>query len=178
MKIICGLGNPGSKYVNTRHNAGFIFIDHFWKKHDFPKFINKWGALISEGIHGNEKILLIKPQKFMNLSGETLSKFVNFYKVDLENVYMVYDDVDISLGKIRFREIGSGGTHNGMKSVIQCLGSSKFPRLRLGVESRGETMPEQMDISDFVLSSFKEEEWPLFETSLQEGMEVLEKALA
>ena len=154
MKIICGLGNPGAKYEGTRHNAGFVFLDKWAGKFDFPEFKEKWSAMVSE----KDGVLLIKPLTFMNLSGKPLAKFVNFYKVPLEDAVVVYDDVDLPLGTVRFRKEGSGGTHNGMKSVIEELGSQDFPRLRLGVESRGESAPEQMDISDFVLSRFEEAE--------------------
>ncbi len=162
MRIICGLGNPGPEYAETRHNAGFLFLDDWARKHDFPEFVLKGDALVSEKGQGADKVLLVKPMTFMNRSGEPLSKIVNFYKVPLENLVVVYDDVDLPLGEVRFRVDGSAGTHNGMKSVIQQLGGQGFKRLRLGIESRGKTAPEQMDLSDFVLSRFSDEEWELF----------------
>ena len=178
MKIICGLGNPGAKYSGTRHNAGFDFIDIYAEKHGCPEFSEKWGALVSETGNADEKILLLKPQSFMNLSGESLAKFVNFYKLDLTDLFVVYDDVDLKLGEVRFRTEGSAGTHNGMKSVIQCLGAQNFNRLRLGVESRGETSPAEMDISDFVLSKFSDEELTIFKAELSNAITILEKSLA
>lgn len=178
MKIICGLGNPGKKYENTRHNIGFLFVDTYAEKYAFPAFQEKWNALVSEKIVGDKKILLMKPLTFMNKSGEALAKFAQFYKVDFKDIFVAYDDVDLPLGKLRFRDEGSAGTHNGMKSIITCLGSKNFPRLRFGVESRGEFAPEEMDLSAFVLASFKEEEWPKVEVMFQEALLLIEKSLA
>jgi peptidyl-tRNA hydrolase, PTH1 family len=178
MKIICGLGNPGPEYAETRHNAGFLFVDDWARKHDFPEWKEKKGALVTELGTGEDKMVLLKPQTFMNKSGEPLAQIVNFYKVPLEDVWLVYDDVDLALGSVRMRDSGGAGTHNGMKSVIQQLGSQDFPRLRLGVESRGTSAPEQMDLSDFVLSRFSDEEWDLFLGELAEAVSLLEKSLA
>lgn len=178
MKILCGLGNPGLKYQNTRHNAGFLLVDAYAEAHGFPEFKEKWNALVSEKGQGDDRVLLLKPLTYMNRSGEALLKFVNFYKVEPENIILSYDDVDLPLGELRFREKGSAGTHNGMKSVIACLGTEAFPRLRLGVESRGETAPEQMPLSDFVLAPFSGEERGLFDTELAEGLELLKNRLA
>lgn len=174
MKIICGLGNPGAKYEGTRHNAGFVFVDKWAEKYDFPEFKEKWDALVSE----KDGVLLLKPLSFMNLSGKPLAKFVNFYKVPLEETFLVYDDVDLPLGTVRFREEGGPGTHNGMKSVIESLGGRDFPRLRLGVESRGEGAPEQMSINDFVLSRFDNAEVETFLKEIDEAMALLENSLA
>jgi len=178
MKIICGLGNPGKEYEGTRHNAGFMFLDAYARKHDFPEFREKDKAMVSEKGQGEDKVVLVKPATFMNRSGEPLAAIVNFYKVPLEQVCVVYDDVDLPLGTVRMRKEGGAGTHNGMKSVIEQLGSQGFARLRLGVESRGETAPEQMDISTFVLSRFAKEEEAVFEKEIDEALEVLEKPLA
>lgn len=178
MKILCGLGNPGQKYAKNRHNAGFIFLDAYAKKNGFPEFQEKWNALVSEKGQGDEKILLVKPLSYMNLSGEVLVKFLNFYKTDPSDLFLIYDDVDLKLGTIRFKEEGSAGTHNGMRSVIEKLGFDKFPRLRLGIETRGSIAPEQMDISDFVLSDFSDEEMEVFLCEIDEGVEILEKKLA
>lgn len=178
MIILCGLGNPGKKYDGTRHNAGFAFIDEYAIRNDFPEFIEKDSVLMSEKGFGDDKVILIKPQTFMNASGVSLSKFVNFYKLPLENLVVIYDDVDLELGKVRFRAEGSAGTHNGMKSVVEQLGSNKFPRLRLGVESRGVYVAAEMDISAFVLASFSEEEIVLFKEEIDEAVDLLEKSLA
>ena len=178
MKVICGLGNPGGEYVGTRHNAGFVFLDEWAEKNGFPDWKEKSGALISEKGSGDEKVILVKPQNFMNKSGGPLAAILNFYKVDLADLVVVFDDVDLPLGEVRYRKEGGAGTHNGMKSVIAQLGGGDFPRLRLGVESRGESAPEQMDISDFVLSRFKKEEMEVFEKEVGEGIALLENSLA
>lgn len=178
MKVICGLGNPGKKYERSRHNVGFRFIDLYAEKQGFPEFEEKGKSLVSMKGTGAKKIILMKPQTFMNLSGEAVREVLDFYKIDLKDFFVVYDDVDLPLGNIRFREKGSAGTHNGMKSVIQHLASMDFPRLRIGIESRGELAPAQLDLHDFVLAPFLPEEQEKLEAALQEGMEILEKSLA
>ncbi len=175
MKLLCGLGNPGEKYLNTRHNAGFLFLDAFAHEHDFPEFQEKWGGLVSEKGQGDEKILLLKPLSFMNRSGEVLQRFVQFYKPPLSSVCVVYDDVDLPLGAVRFREKGSAGTHNGMKSVLFSLNTEGVPRLRLGVEAREPEMQDQMALSDYVLGDFSKEEREHLNKSFKEGMELLVK---
>ena len=173
MKVICGLGNPGGEYAETRHNAGFIFVDRWAEKNEFTDWKEQKGCLVSK----KDGVLLVKPQGFMNKSGGPLAAVLNFYKVDLADLVVVYDDVDLPLGEVRFRKEGGAGTLNGMKSVFEQLGGGDFARLRLGVESRGESSPEQMDISAFVLSRFSDEEWEVFEKEVEEGLGVLEKEL-
>lgn len=148
MYIIIGLGNPGKKYEHTRHNAGFDAIDFLSKRHNISVTKIKHKSLIGEGRIGAEKVVLIKPQTYMNLSGEAVLSAVQFYKVDIENVIVLYDDIDLDIGKLRIRKKGSAGSHNGMKSIIKCLGRQDFPRIRIGVSK-----PEEgMDLADFVLS--------------------------
>lgn len=184
MKIIVGLGNPGKEYEKTRHNAGAMCVDLLREKLNFPEFKSqkKFGALISEGAHENEKIILAKPQTFMNLSGESVQKLVNFYNCPLENLVVIYDDVDLPLGEIRVRPDGSAGSHNGMKSVIQSIASTAFPRVRIGIESRGAESPKEQDISSFVLNSFTKAELAAFRVSLdkavQATMMILNKGVA
>lgn len=160
MKLIVGLGNPGSRYENNRHNAGFLFVDFLKKQWELQDFLmeKRFNAEISRGRWNNVEIVLIKPQTFMNLSGDAVEKARNYYKIDLKDMLVVYDDVDLPLGEIRFREKGSAGTHNGMRSIVENLGTEDFPRLRIGIESRGKFAPEQMDITDFVLNNFMADE--------------------
>ncbi|HBH3577210.1 TPA: aminoacyl-tRNA hydrolase [Clostridioides difficile] len=154
MYVVVGLGNPGKKYEKTRHNVGFDVIDILAKEYNISVTKIKHKALIGEGRVGTEKVLLVKPQTYMNLSGETLIEIYKYYKVDLSNIVVVYDDIDLEVGKIRIRKKGSGGTHNGMKSITKCLGSNDFPRVRVGVSK-----PEVgQDLADFVLSRFRKEE--------------------
>ncbi len=163
MYVVVGLGNPGKQYEKTRHNVGFNVIDILAKENDISVTKIKHKALIGEGRIGTEKVLLVKPQTYMNLSGETLIDIYNYYKVDMENIIVIYDDIDLDVGKIRIRKKGSGGTHNGMRSIIKCLGSNEFPRIRVGVSK---PLPGQ-DLANFVLSRFKKEE----EADLEEGLE-------
>lgn len=138
MYIIIGLGNPGTKYENTRHNMGFKAIDSIARELGVDVSRNKFKALIGETNIGGQKVLLVKPQTFMNLSGEAAREVVNFYKVPNENIIVIYDDIDLQLGALRIRKGGGPGTHNGMKSMVNCLGFKDFPRIRIGVGGNGD----------------------------------------
>jgi len=170
MKIIVGLGNIGDKYAKNRHNTGFMAVDALaeklnaqdWKEE--PKF----KAFTAETTIKGEKVLLVKPTTLMNLSGLAISSIINFYKEPLENLTVIYDDLDLPLGTIRIRDKGSAGTHNGMKSVIQELGTEEFKRIRIGIEGRGTTSPEQQDTSSYVLSQFTKEEEKIIEKTVEE----------
>lgn len=135
MYIIAGLGNPGSKYENTRHNMGFKAIDAIASEFGIDVNRAKFKGLIGEGRIGSEKVILLKPQTYMNLSGQSVREIMNFYKIPEENLIVIYDDFDLPIGSIRVRKSGGPGTHNGMKSVVQELGSRKFPRVRVGIGS-------------------------------------------
>lgn len=135
MYIIAGLGNPGSKYENTRHNMGFKAIDAMASEFGIDLNRAKFKGLIGEGRIGSEKVILLKPQTYMNLSGQSVREIMNFYKIPEENLIVIYDDFDLPIGSIRVRKSGGPGTHNGMKSVVQELGSRKFPRVRVGIGS-------------------------------------------
>ena len=135
MYIIAGLGNPGSKYENTRHNMGFKAIDAMASEFGIDVNRGKFKGLIGEGRIGTEKVILLKPQTYMNLSGQSVREIMNFYKIPEENLIVIYDDFDLPIGSIRVRKSGGPGTHNGMKSVVQELGSRKFPRVRVGIGS-------------------------------------------
>lgn len=135
MYIIAGLGNPGSKYDNTRHNMGFKAIDAMASEFGIDVNRAKFKGLIGEGRIGSEKVILLKPQTYMNLSGQSVREIMNFYKIPEENLIVIYDDFDLPIGSIRVRKSGGPGTHNGMKSVVQELGSRKFPRVRVGIGS-------------------------------------------
>lgn len=141
MYIIAGLGNPGQKYENTRHNMGFKAIDHLAEKLGIDVNRAKFKGLIGEGRIGTEKVILLKPQTFMNLSGQSVREIMNFYKIPEENLIVIYDDFDLPIGSIRIRKSGGPGTHNGMKSVVSELGSRQFPRIRIGIgNSEGPTI--------------------------------------
>lgn len=154
MYIIVGLGNPGRQYDSTRHNVGFIAIDEIAKRLNIKMDRLKFKAIVGEGRIGTEKIVLAKPQTFMNLSGQSVVELMNYYKVDRSKLIVIYDDIDIDVGRIRIRLKGSAGTHNGMKNIIYLLGYDDFPRIRIGVSK---PRPQQ-DLASFVLSKFEKEE--------------------
>ena len=170
MYVVVGLGNPGKQYENTRHNVGFNVIDILAKEYGISVSKIKHKALIGEGRVGSEKVLLVKPQTYMNLSGETLIDIYNYYKVDMENIIVIYDDIDLDVGKIRIRKKGSGGTHNGMRSIIKCLGANDFPRVRVGVSK---PKPGQV-LADFVLSRFRKEESDDVELGLEKAAKAVD----
>lgn len=131
--IIAGLGNPGKKYEKTRHNAGFMAVDLLAKKNGFEFKKAKFHALIADEVIAGRRCLVMKPQTMMNLSGEAISEAANYYNIPDEKIIVIYDDVSLDVGKIRVRRKGSAGGHNGIKSIISCLGSEEFPRVKIGV---------------------------------------------
>ena len=153
MKIIVGLGNPGKEYATTRHNMGFMAIDKLAKKYDIDIMELKHKALCGKGIIAGEKVLLVKPQTYMNNSGECVRELMDYYKINPENIIIIYDDIDIDPGQLRIRKSGSAGSHNGMKSVITHMGTLDFPRIRIGVGDK----PDGWDLADYVLSRITSE---------------------
>ncbi len=133
MFVIAGLGNPGLKYKNTRHNAGFRALDALAKRYDVKLKATKFDAQAGQGMIGNEKVLLVRPTTFMNNSGYAVDGLLNYYNVDLGKLIVLYDDIDIPFGTLRIREKGSAGTHNGMRSILSYTGSGDFPRIRIGI---------------------------------------------
>lgn len=154
MHIIIGLGNPGREYQRTRHNVGFDVLDVLSEKMGIALTKSAMHGLIGEGFLEGEKVVLVKPQTYMNLSGQCVTELVSWYKPPMENVLVIYDDIDLPLGKLRLRANGSAGTHNGMRSVIGLLGRQDFPRLRVGVGQK----PEGWELADWVLSHYQTEE--------------------
>ena len=157
MFIIVGLGNPGRKYENTRHNLGFITLDRLSEKTNISIRKIKFKSLIGEGIINGEKVVLVKPQTFMNNSGEAVREIMDFYKEETSNLMVIYDDVDIPIGDIRIRMGGSGGTHNGMRSIIYQLGADDFPRIRIGIKPP-EDSEKKIELMNYVLGGFAAEE--------------------
>lgn len=160
MYLIAGLGNPGKQYFATRHNIGFNAIDYISQKHNIDVTKIKYKGLIGEGNIAGEKVILLKPQTFMNLSGESVREAAAFHKIPPENVIIIHDDISLPVGTLRIREKGSAGGHNGLKSIIAHLNSQDFPRMKIGV---GAPQPDK-DLADYVLGKFsKEEEKTLFD---------------
>ena len=167
MKVIVGLGNPGPQYAETRHNIGFLLVDLLAEVYKL-QFRAKFQGLWTEGKVEEERILLLKPQTFMNLSGRSVRELTNFYKISGEDLLIVHDDMDLAFGKIRLRDQGSAGGHNGIKSILAELGTDKFWRLKLGVGRP----PKEHDPAGYVLSTFSEDET----TQLDEELGRAEKA--
>lgn len=163
MYLIAGLGNPGKQYEMTRHNIGFHTIDYMADKLGIKMTKLKYKAIYGEGTIGSEKVLLVKPQTFMNLSGESIVEFVRFFKIPVENVIIISDDISLDVGRIRVRPKGSAGGHNGLKSIIYMLNSDAFPRVRIGV---GEPKHKDYELVDFVLGKFTKEEIPVLEDAI------------
>lgn len=161
MKIIAGLGNPGKEYENTKHNVGFLTIDILAEKYDIKVNKIKFKGLIGEGIIGTEKVILVKPQTYMNLSGQCIREIVAFYKLDMEDLVVIYDDIDLPMGNLRIRKKGSAGTHNGMRSIIYDLQDDGFPRVRVGIggERKG-------DLANYVISGFSGDDRKLIEEAI------------
>ena len=153
MKLIVGLGNPGSEYQSTRHNMGFAAIDYISEKQGISVKKSKHQALIGEGILGGERVVLAKPMTYMNLSGDAVSALARWYKVEPSDILVIYDDMDLPVGQMRLRPSGSAGGHNGMKSIILRLSSDQFPRLRIGIGRK-----ENSDTIDYVLGKLNREE--------------------
>lgn len=155
MFIIAGLGNPDRQYEGTRHNAGFDVIDRIAEKYNIAVDTKKHRACIGKGIIGGQKVLLAKPQTYMNLSGESIRGLVDYYKIDEENeLLVVYDDISLDVGQLRIRAKGSAGGHNGIKNIIAHLGTQVFPRIKVGVGEK----PKGYDLADYVLGHFSKAE--------------------
>ena len=152
MKLIVGLGNPGKKYEKTRHNCGFMAIDFYASKNNL-EFKNKFNGLYSEQTINNEKIIFLKPQTYMNLSGNCILKFVNFYHIDINDILVIYDDIDFEVGTFKIKRNGSAGGHNGIKSIINMLNTEEIKRVRIGISKN--TIP----LEDYVLQKFSKEDY-------------------
>ena len=166
MYIIAGLGNPGREYENTRHNAGFASLDALAKRHGIELTTRKFQALTGSGYIDGQKVLLVKPQTYMNLSGESVRELVDYYKIDPEEeLIVIYDDINLAPGKLRIRPKGSAGGHNGIKNIIAHLGTQVFPRIRIGVGEK----PKGWDLADYVLGRFSKEEEPVVREALEKA---------
>ena len=155
MYLIVGLGNPGRDYVGTRHNIGFDAVDAICAKYDIKLNKEKFRAVFGDGRIGGEKVIVAKPQTYMNLSGESVRELRDWYKIDEDNIIVIYDDISLPLRKVRIREKGSAGGHNGIKNIIYQLATEIFPRIKIGV---GAPEHPDFDMKDYVLSKFSKEE--------------------
>ena len=164
MKIVAGLGNPGSEYEKTKHNVGFMFIDAMAEKLGVSEWRDKFEAKIAETRIGSEKVLLVKPMTYMNLSGEAVRAMVDYYKIDPETeLLVIFDDISLAPGNIRIRKKGSAGGHNGIKSIITHLGTQNFQRIKVGVGEK----PKNWDLADYVLGAFSKDDRKLVDEALE-----------
>lgn len=170
MYVVVGLGNPGKDYTNTRHNVGFDTLDLLAKRNNININKIKFKSVFGEGNIGNKKVLLVKPQTFMNNSGIAVSEILQFYKMPIENIIVIVDDVDIEFSSIRIRAKGSSGSHNGLKSIIYHLQNDGFPRVKIGIGKKYESQ----DLADFVLSRFSKNERVDMEISFVNAAEAVE----
>lgn len=168
--LIVGLGNPGDKYMHTRHNVGFMVMDSFADKHGASKWKLKFKSLYADVVVNGKRCILLKPSTYMNKSGEAVQEAMNFYKIPIENVIVVCDDITLSPSRIRIRIKGSDGGHNGLKNIIYLTGKNTFPRIRIGV---GAKPHPEYDLADWVLSNFKKEEVPLMEQAFEKSVDAI-----
>ncbi|GIN22965.1 aminoacyl-tRNA hydrolase [Siminovitchia fordii] len=173
MKLIVGLGNPGPRYEKTRHNIGFEVIDELASRNGVKLSDAKFSGLFANINKNGEKAILLKPLTYMNLSGESIRPLADYYKIPVENVLVIYDDLDLPVGKIRLRQKGSAGGHNGMKSTIQHLGTSEFNRIRIGINRP----PEGIKVPDYVLGRFSSDEWDEMQSVIQTCADACEEWL-
>ncbi|EJQ23272.1 TPA: aminoacyl-tRNA hydrolase [Bacillus cereus] len=173
MKLIVGLGNPGREYELTRHNIGFMAIDELAKRWNISLNEQKFKGVFGAGFVNGEKVILLKPLTYMNLSGESIRPLMDYYKIDVEDFVVMYDDLDIPVGKLRLRMKGSAGGHNGVKSTISHLGTQEFQRIRMGIDR-----PKNgMKVVDYVLGRFTSEEIPDVNHSIEKAADACEEWL-
>lgn len=168
MKLIVGLGNPGREYENTRHNVGFMIIDNYANNNNITIDKQKFdGLFVKTNIKGID-IILLKPLKYMNLSGEVVKKFVDFYKINIEDILIINDDLDMQLGKIKLKSKGSSGGHNGLKNIENHLNTQEYKRLKIGISNN-----KNIDTKDYVLSKFNCEDLKIIQTTIDNTINIL-----
>ena len=172
MKLIVGLGNPGSEYSKTRHNIGFMCMDEIAKHFGVSFDSNKFTGLYTEFLYGSEKIILLKPQKYMNLSGEVIRDYVNYFKINIDDVLIICDDLDTEVGTYRLRYKGSSGGHNGLKNVELHLCTQDYKRIKIGISNN-----KDIDTKDYVLGKFSKEELDLINPIIQKMPNIIEDFL-
>lgn len=173
MYLIVGLGNPENEYANTRHNMGFNVINEFSKKKHIEVTKSKFKGLYETGIIEGKKVILLKPQTFMNSSGESIKEIVEFYNIEPKEIIIIYDDIDVEQGKIKIRKQGGPGSHNGMKSVIKELGTTEFARIRVGI---GKPIYKN-DMINYVIGKVPKEEQEILAKGVEKATEALEEIL-
>ena len=173
MYIIAGLGNPGTQYAGTRHNAGFSCIDELADKYNISVDTARHKGLIGKGIVEGEKVLLVKPMTYMNNSGECIREVMDYYKADIDDLIVIFDDISLEPGRLRLRPKGSAGGHNGIKNIISHMGTDGFARVKVGIGEK----PNGWDLADYVLAKFNKDEEPLIEAGIDKAAEAAEMML-
>ena len=170
MRVIIGLGNPGMKYAGTRHNIGFDTVTALADKYNIKINNKKFNGLIGDGFIGGEKVLLLQPQTYMNLSGECVGQISDFFKIEPENLIVICDDINLDTGRLRIRAKGRAGGHNGLKNIIAHLGTEAFPRIRVGVGEK----TEGWDLADYVLARFSKDDEPVMREAIKNAVGAVE----
>ncbi len=153
MKLIVGLGNPGREYEDTRHNIGYMVVDNFVKANNLGSFTEKFNGLILKTTYNDEGLIIVKPLSYMNLSGDVVRKVVDYYKIDINDILVIHDDLDMPVGKIKLKLGGSSGGHNGIKDITNKLGNENYKHLKIGIANN-----KDMDTKDYVLGKFKDDD--------------------
>lgn len=173
MKLIVGLGNPGKEYESTRHNVGFMFIDKLLDHYNCENTKNKLGGLYSETIINGEKIIFLKPQEYINLSGIVIRKYVDYFKINVDDILVINDDLDLSVGRIKIKSSGSSGGHNGLKNIELHLGTRDYKRLKIGISN-----DKMIDTKDYVLSKINKEDMDIINSIIELSPKILEDFLS
>jgi len=168
MKLIVGLGNPGKEYENTRHNVGFIILDKYLKKNNITACKEKFGGLYYETFIKEEKVIFLKPQKYINLSGQVLKQYMDFFKVDIDDILIIHDDLDTPCGSIKLRPSGGSGGHNGLKDIENNLHTKEYKRIKIGISNN-----KTIDTKDYVLGKFNGEDKKTFDLTVEKVVLIL-----
>lgn len=171
--VIAGLGNPGSKYEGTKHNIGFDVVERLAKKYNIEVSKFKHKALVGDGTIAGKRVLLVKPQTFMNLSGESIREIVNFYKIPQDHFLVIYDDTSLPVSGVRIRAKGSHGGHNGIRNIIDQMGTNEFWRIKVGIGEK----PNGWDLADYVLAKFNQDDLPMMEQGADKAVNAVELVL-
>ncbi len=169
MKLIVGLGNPGKEYYNTRHNIGFDVIDNYLNENNLTLEKSKFNGLYTQTIINGEKVIFLEPQKYMNLSGEVVKKYVDFFKINIEDILIIHDDLDQELGKIKLKQNSSSGGHNGIKNIELHLGTKDYKRLKIGISNN-----KNVDTKDYVLGKINKEDRGIIDKSIKISSNIID----
>lgn len=172
MKLVVGLGNPGKEYSNTRHNVGFMFIDKLLEHYNCENMKIKLGGLYSETVINGEKIIFLKPQEYINLSGQVIKKYIDYFKIDIDDIFVINDDLDLDVGRIKIKSSGSSGGHNGLKNIELHLGTKDYKRLKIGISNN-----KFINTKDYVLSKINKEDMDIINNIIDLSPKILEDYL-